>query len=148
LIRACLAKIKCSWATSSLALPFFQFESFYSWPFWARPSKHNSRCGYQKKAPFQYSASIFIAHTWNSIYQIKRNIIKILLNILLPPNYALGSSSSNHPQRTIESHAKAVNFTFDNSNIRWSDKSSGLASSVISGFHPPHNFHKRNQLEN
>jgi hypothetical protein len=36
----------------------------------------------------------------------------------LPPNYALGSSSSNHPQRTIESYAKAVNFTFDNSNIR------------------------------
>jgi hypothetical protein len=109
--------------------------------------KHNSRC--DTKAPFQYSASIFIAHTWNSIYQIKRNIIKILVasskHFGLPPNYALSSSSSNHPQRTIESHAKAVNFTFDNSILVNQIIRIG---SVISGFHPPHNFHKRNQLEN
>jgi hypothetical protein len=63
------------------------------------------------------------------------------------PNYA----SVHHLQiilkERLNPYAKAVNFTFDNSNIR-SDKSSGLASSVISGFHPPHNFHKRNQLEN
>jgi hypothetical protein len=104
------------------------------------------------KAPFQYSASIFhcsyLELHISDQAKYYQNTWASSKHFGLPPNYALGSSSSNHPQRTIESYAKAVNFTFDNSNIRSPDKSSGLASSVISGFHPPHNFHKRNQLEN
>jgi transposase-like protein len=79
-------------------------------------------CDTPKKAPFQYSASIFIAHTWNSISdQAKyyQNTWLLLLNIL---GFRRIMRSVHHLQiilkERLNPYAKAVNFTFDNSNIR------------------------------
>jgi transposase-like protein len=105
-----------------LALPFFQFESFYHGRFGLDRQSITRDVIHQKKAPFQYSASIFIAHTWNSIYQIKRNIIKILLLLLNILGFRRIMRSVHHLQiilkERLNPYAKAVNFTFDNSNIR------------------------------
>jgi hypothetical protein len=73
-----------------------------------------------QKALFNILLPFFIAHTWNSIYQIKRNIIKIpsSKHFGLPPNYAPVHHLQIILKERLNPDAKAVNFTFDNSNIR------------------------------
>jgi hypothetical protein len=74
---------------------------------------------YTKESAFQYSASIFhcsyLELHISDQAKYYQNTWSLPKHFGLPPNYVPGSSSSNHPQRTIESDAKAVNFTFDNS---------------------------------